>query len=148
MRAQATSRGDAFVGCGGEVVAASAGQRCIALELYNNTGNGICGYHYDPVFPTERQLRGGEPGKDSNTLAQGTSMDEGRLPNAPSSEVASAHEGGTASRDSLPPPPNPHPEGRRPKRKQVAVEDNSQSTSGIVDQQPRGAFLAHGDSHT
>ena len=78
-----------------EVVAASMGQRCLDLELYNNTGNGICGYHYDPVFSTERQLRGGEPGKDSNTLPQGNSMDEGRLPSASSSEVASAHEGGT-----------------------------------------------------
>ena len=29
----------------------------ISLELYNNTGNGVTGYHYDPVFAAQRQRR-------------------------------------------------------------------------------------------
>ena len=35
-----------------EAVAASTGQTCLDFELYNNTGAGISGHHYDPILPS------------------------------------------------------------------------------------------------
>ena len=34
-----------------EAVAASRGQTCLDFELYNNTGAGISGHHYEPSLP-------------------------------------------------------------------------------------------------
>ena len=44
---------------------ADATKPCVSVLLYNNTGVGTTGYHYDPIIPAQRQVRQREAVRDA-----------------------------------------------------------------------------------
>jgi hypothetical protein len=44
---------------------ADATKPCVSVLLYNNTGVGTTGYHYDPIVPAQRQVRQREAVRDA-----------------------------------------------------------------------------------
>ena len=110
-----------------------ADHRCpVVIELYNNTGAGFTGFHYDPVFSQELESGAAIPRhvhSDSSPSATGAARP------AAESAAASGAAAEAASPCLLPkdvPPPPPHPAHRLRKKQQCtnpsAVGDTPQAS--------------------
>ena len=115
--------------------AAAIDEHPLIMELYNNTGDGVLGFHYDPVFPSVRGgdgNAGGASSSGSGAAPSGAGSSGSAAARPPgvdgtsggvgSAGSGAAPDGAGNSGSTEPPPPEPHPEQPRRRKRQKTAD--------------------------